>query len=328
MGLTGLVAARLLGLRTTGIYHTDFVQYVRHLTQDDDLADVTWQYLRWFYDQCSTILAPTEFYRRQLLDAGLEPAKLGVMARGVDTRLFHPSKAAAGFFDRFGAANGFRFLYVGRISKEKNVEALVEAFDELVRRGVRSTGFSRNGAGQPPEGGTTNAGTCAASLVFVGDGPLRQQLAARCKGKPIAFTGMLEGEELARAYASGDCLVFPSTTDTFGNVVLEAQASGLPVIVSDRGGPAEIVRRHQSGVVVDLTHPHALADAMEQMMRDEDLRNGLRQRGLRNAAESCWENVLEDFWSRDENETAEADLETSRALDARNAPGVIAMEVA
>ncbi len=101
MGLTGLVAARLLGLRTTGIYHTDFVQYVRHLTQDDDMADLTWQYLRWFYDQCDTVLAPTEFYRRQLLDAGLEPSKLGVMARGVDTQMFHPSKAMPGFFDRY-----------------------------------------------------------------------------------------------------------------------------------------------------------------------------------------------------------------------------------
>lgn len=304
MGLTGLAAARLLGLRTTGVYHTDFVQYVRQLTQDDDLADLTWQYLRWFYDQCHTILAPTEFYRRQLLDAGLESSKLGVMARGVDTERFHPSKAAPGFFDRYGATSTFRFLYVGRISKEKNVEALVDAFGELLRRG------------------------CKASLVFVGDGPWRQPLAARCQEQPVFFTGMLDGEELAGAYASGDCLVFPSTTDTFGNVVLEAQASGLPVIVSDQGGPAEIVRRHQSGIVVDLARPHALADAMQRVMLDADLRKDLRERGLRNAAESKWENVLEEFWSRDENDTAEAELETYRALDARNAPGVIAMEVA
>ena len=228
MGLTGLAAARLLGLRTTGIYHTDFVQYVRHLTQDDDLADLTWQYMRWFYEQCTTILVPTETYRRQLIDNGFEPSKLGVMARGVDTQLFHPSKAAPTFFDRYGQANRFRFLYVGRISKEKNVDALIDAFDEVLRRGYQ------------------------ASLVFVGDGPQRQPLAARCQDRPIAFTGMLEGEELARAYASGDCMVFPSTTDTFGNVVLEAQASGLPVIVTDQGGPAEIVRRHDSGIVVDL----------------------------------------------------------------------------
>ena len=304
MGLTGLAAARLLGLRTTGIYHTDFVQYVRHLTQDDDLADLTWQYMRWFYEQCTTILVPTETYRRQLIDNGFEPSKLGVMARGVDTQLFHPSKAVATFFDRYVPPNHFRYLYVGRISKEKNVDALIDAFDEVLRRGYE------------------------ASLVFVGDGPHRQPLAARCQERPIAFTGMLEGEELARAYASGDCMVFPSTTDTFGNVVLEAQASGLPVIVTDQGGPAEIVRRHDSGIVVDLGQPQALADAMEKILLDADLRRELRSRGLRNAAESKWENVLEEFWSRDEGDSGETDVETNRSLDACNSPGVIAMEVA
>ena len=304
MGLTGLAAARLLGLRTTGIYHTDFVQYVRHLTQDDDLADLTWQYLRWFYEQCSTVLAPTEYYRRQLLESGIEPSKLGVMARGVDTQHFNPSKAAPAFFDRYGVPNQFRFLYVGRISKEKNVDGLVDAFEELLGRGY------------------------VASLVFVGDGPQRRHLAERCKGCPVAFTGMLEGEDLAVVYASADCMVFPSTTDTFGNVVLEAQASGLPVIVSDQGGPAEIVRRYQSGIAVDLARPHALANAMERVMLDVDLRDDLRRRGLRNAAESKWENVLEEFWSRDENDSAEQDSEINRTLDIRNAPGVIAMEVA
>ena len=128
-----------MGLRTTGIYHTDFVQYVRHLTQDDDLADMTWQYMRWFYDQCTTVLVPTETYRRQLIHNGLDPSKLEVMAQGVDAQLFHPSRATATFFDRYGQGDRFRFLYVGRVSKEKNVDALVDAFDEILRRGYRAT---------------------------------------------------------------------------------------------------------------------------------------------------------------------------------------------
>ena len=304
MGLTGLAAARLLGLRTTGIYHTDFVQYVRHLTQDDELADLTWQYMRWFYEQCTTILVPTETYRRQLVDNGFEPSKLGVMARGVDARLFHPSKASPALFERFGQANHFHFLYVGRISKEKNIDTLVDAFEEVVRHGRQ------------------------ASLLFVGDGPHRAALEARCRNRPIAFAGILEGEELARAYASGDCMVFPSTTDTFGNVVLEAQASGLPVIVSNVGGPAEIVGRHDSGMVVDLSQPQALAGTMEKIMLDADLRRELRSRGLRNAAESKWENVLEEFWSRDESDSEKTDSESCWPCDTRTLPGVIAMEVA
>ena len=135
MGLTGLAAARLLGLRTTGIYHTDFAQYVRHLTRDDDLADLTWKYMLWFYEQTSTILVPTEFYRKQLIHHGFDPTKLGVMARGVDAQLFHPAKRDPAFFDRHGLGGAFRFLYVGRLSREKNLDGLLDAFDELLRRG-------------------------------------------------------------------------------------------------------------------------------------------------------------------------------------------------
>ena len=161
----------------------------------------------------------------------------------------------------------------------------------------------------------------------MGDGPRRPVLATRCQDQPVAFTGMLETDELACTYASGDCMVFPSTTDTFGNVVLEAQASGLPVIVSNQGGPAEIVRKYDSGIVVDVSQPQALADAMEKIILDGDLRGALRDRGLRNAAESKWENVLEEFWSRDESsEGADTEMETPRSLAARNTPGVIAME--
>ena len=98
MGLTALAAARLLGLRTTGIYHTDFPQYVRHLTQDDELADMTWKYMLWFYEQTDRIFVPTENYRKHLIHNGFEPAKLRVMARGVDTHLFHPDKRDPAFY--------------------------------------------------------------------------------------------------------------------------------------------------------------------------------------------------------------------------------------
>ena len=103
--------------------------------------------MQWFYEQCDSILVPTDYYRKQLIHHGFDPTKLGVMARGVDTQMFHPAKADAAFFGRYTAAGGFRFLYVGRISREKNVDALVDAFEEVLRRGRQ------------------------ASLVFVGEGP-------------------------------------------------------------------------------------------------------------------------------------------------------------
>jgi glycosyltransferase involved in cell wall biosynthesis len=304
MGLTALAAARLLGLRTTGIYHTDFAQYVRHLTRDDDLADLTWKYMLWFYEQTSTILVPTEFYRKQLIHHGFDPTKLGVMARGVDTQLFDPGKRDPALFDRQGLGDTFRFLYVGRMSREKNLDNLLDAFEELLRRGHK------------------------VSLVLVGEGPYRGPLESRCQGRPAMFTGLLEGEELARTYASADAMVFPSTTDTFGNVVLEAQASGVPAIVTDRGGPADIVRRYDSGLIVDHTQPMALADAMERVFLSAELRADLRARGLRNAAESKWENVLEGFWTREAQDLQKADLSSYRSADPQAAAGMIELDVA
>jgi len=300
MGLTALAAARLLGLRTTGIYHTDFVQYGRYLTQDDDLADLTWKYMLWFYEQTDAILVPTQYYRTELMDHGFDPAKIEIMSRGIDGKLFHPQKRHPDFFRPYGVNGEFKFLYVGRLSREKNLDGLIEAFDGFLAKGHRAT------------------------LTIVGDGPHRDELQTRCQGRPVFFTGLLEGETLAAAYASADAMVFPSCTDTFGNVVLEAQASGLPIIVTDRGGPAEIVGRHASGIIVDHSQPQAMTEAMERLFLSPELRGDLQARGLRNAAESNWETVLEGFWTRG----AQASASTYRSADARHAPGVIAMDLA
>jgi glycosyltransferase involved in cell wall biosynthesis len=258
----------------------------------------------WFYDQADTILVPTECYRQHLIHNGFEAAKLHVMTRGVDCQCFQSAKRNPAFFDRYGLDGSLKFLYVGRVSREKDVDRLVDAFDRLRERGH------------------------ASSLVIVGDGPYREELQARCQGRPIAFTGVLEGDDLAAAYASADVMVFPSTTDTFGNVVLEAQASGLPVIVSDLGGPAEIVRCHDSGVIVDHDESDALVDAMERLYLSPELRAALRARGLRNVAESTWENVLESLWSMDRGDPESVEASSFRSPGPSIPPGVIALEVA
>jgi glycosyltransferase involved in cell wall biosynthesis len=121
--------------------------------------------------------------------------------------------------------------------------------------------------------------------------------------------------------ASADASVFPSTTETFGNAVLETQASGLPAIVSDHGAPAEIVRPHQSGIVVDVGQPLALNKAMDQLLGDPQLRADLRDRALRNAAKRDWGQILETFWGCEE-----ADDRPARVADFGNAVGESASE--
>jgi glycosyltransferase involved in cell wall biosynthesis len=143
--------------------------------------------------------------------------------------------------------NKINFLYVGRISREKNLELLANAFIALADAGHLS------------------------HLILVGDGPYRKELEEKLKGYPVLFTGFQAGEELSRSYASADVFVFPSTTDTFGNVVLEAQASGLPVIVSDQGGPQELLRDGQTGLIVEGNNAAALADAMRQFIMQRSL---------------------------------------------------------
>jgi glycosyltransferase involved in cell wall biosynthesis len=112
----------------------------------------------------------------------------------------------------------------------------------------------------------------------------------------ILFTGFLSGEELARAFASADTFVFPSTTDTFGNVVLEAQASGLPSIVSNQGGPAEAVEHGVSGLIFDAADPDAMLAAMECMWRDQSLRQLASRAALASAAGASWRQVLDQLW--------------------------------
>ncbi len=302
LGLTALAAAHLLRLRTTGIYHTDFPMFVRYMTQDDALEELTWRYMLWFYEQMQTILVPSEYYRNQLIQRGFDPTKLEVMVRGVDIEHFNPSRRDPAFWSRYGLGDALKFIYVGRVSKEKNLHEMVEAFKQIESQG------------------------CRAELVIVGDGPYKDELQRRNGSANIAFTGVLKGEALATAYASADVFIFPSTSDTFGNAVLEAQACGLPAIVTNRGGPADIVRPHDSGLVVDLGEPGALAGAMKHMAENTDLRREMRRRAITNATQRTWDQVFLDFWNRTPPGERRVDSAQRPLLHTNHLPGQLAVE--
>ena len=274
VGVVGLLAAKLLGLRAVGIYHTDFPAYVRKYTENEGLVNLTWTYLSWFYEQMDLIYAPSQAYCDQLEDAGFLPERLAILKRGVETSRFSPAKRSESFYRRFSgsktASRTTRLLYVGRVSEEKNLGLLLDEFESV-----------------PDDLG--------AELYIVGDGPDRDALQERA-GRGVFFTGFLDGEALAVAYASADVFVFPSETDTFGNVVLEAQASGLPAVVSTKGGPPELVEPDGTGVVVDCSEPGALRVVLERLCRDEPTRRRMGLRAREHAAQYTWESVLESLW--------------------------------
>jgi glycosyltransferase involved in cell wall biosynthesis/predicted metal-dependent phosphoesterase TrpH len=245
LGLAGLALARIMKIPVSGAYHTAIPQYAHILTGDNTIEELVWRYTTWFYDQMDLILVPSESTGRELTERGIEPGKIRLFPRGVDTVKFHPSRRDVGFLkERFNASDGLKILYVGRISKEKNLHLLAEAFKRLAQ--------SRGDV----------------ELILVGDGPFQDDLKALLAGTPSIFTGYREGEELTTIYASCDIFAFPSATDTFGNVVLEAQASGLPVIVTDSGGPQENLLPDKTGRIVRAGDSEALVEALEFLLSD------------------------------------------------------------
>jgi len=248
VGALGLLAAKILGLETSSTYHTNFPEYVEEYTRDVSLEALAWKYMILFYHSVDEVVVPSKFIARLLHRRGLRNRKLLVLDRWVDLARFHPRYRTPGFWKRFGLADedrSVKFVYVGRLGAEKNLELLADAFRQLcVER-------------------------ADAHLLIVGGGPFRERLEALLGGLPVTFTGYLTGEDLSRALASADAKLFPSTTDTWGNAPLEAQASGIPVVVSDRGGPQELMEHELTGFRVAGGDPKALLEAMRRLMDRE-----------------------------------------------------------
>ncbi|TWJ16887.1 glycosyltransferase [Geobacter argillaceus] len=247
VGLLGLLIGRMMDIPVAGTYHTDIPQYVRSLTDDEFLEQAAWSYMIWFYNQMEEVMVPSSGTREQLLSHGLPADKMQPLPRWVDTDLFTPARKTPRYWEGRGVNGATKLLYVGRVSREKSLELLAESFRELVNN---------------------NADL---SLIIIGDGPYREEMETLLAGLPVHFTGFMQGEELQRAYASADLFVFPSATDTFGNVVLEAQASGLPVIVSDAGGPRELMVDGETGVVFQAGDRESLVRSIAGVAADRGL---------------------------------------------------------
>ncbi|MFL6583377.1 MAG: glycosyltransferase [Chthoniobacterales bacterium] len=276
VGLTGLLAAKMLNLRTSGIYHTDFPEYIRILTDDSFLESLAWRYMRWFYGQADTVFVNSEQYRQSWIARGFAPEKLNILPRGLDTDLFHPGRRDKKFWRQFGrngaaaSKDTLRLLYVGRVSREKDLDVLASAYRQLRESGRR------------------------VELAVVGHGPYSEALAEKLPD--AIFTGYLSGEQLANAYASADIFAFPSTTDTFGNVVLEAQASGLPALVSDIGGPKELVINGYNGFITKARDVGALVTAITNLMDDSQLRTQMGENARHSVVERNWPDAFRKFW--------------------------------
>jgi len=272
VGLVALLAAKALGIRTVGIYHTDFPQYVSILTDDSVMETLTWNFMHWFYSQLDVVFVNSEDYRKCWVDRGIPDERLKILPRGLDIELFHPSRRSEEFWTSRGVKPGeAKLLFVGRVSKEKNLDLIVSSYRKLRERGV------------------------AARAIFVGDGPYLKEM-KRLLPDGI-FTGYMSGEELATAYASADIFVFPSTTDTFGNVVIEAHASGIPAIVSDVGGPRDLVTEGVDGFITHAGDVAQFTDAVEKLAKDPQMCASFGKAARKKVESRDWTAAFQKFWA-------------------------------
>jgi glycosyltransferase involved in cell wall biosynthesis len=272
IGLAALAIAKILDLPLSGTYHTAIPQYSRVLTGDDAIQELTWKYVLWYYDQLDVIYAPSQATSEELIAKGIRADKIRVYPRGIDVERFTPHKRNGILRQRYDISGGTTFIYVGRVSREKNLHLLAEAFRELIQDGHD------------------------AHLVIVGEGPYYEEMQRRMQDLPCYFTGYITGSDLAEMYASADLFVFPSTTDTFGNVVLEAQASGLPVIVTDQGGPHENIIPSKTGLVVEAISKDSLLSAMRKMLQDPHNRTAMGSAARKYMETRSFESAFLQTW--------------------------------
>ncbi len=267
LGWSALTAAAKLKLPISTGFHTNFHSYSQHYGVGFLKKPIA-AYLRKFHNRAQATLVPTEDLRRELAVQGFE--NLRVVSRGVDTRLFSPARRSPQLRRDWGAADGEPVaLYVGRIAPEKNLKLVVDAFSGMRTRVPRT------------------------HLVMVGDGPERAALAA-CN-PDIVFTGMRTGEDLAAHYASADVFLFPSLTETFGNVTLEAMASGLAVVAYDYAAAQQYLAHERSGLLVPFDDSEAFVRLAAALIADPGRAASLRVHARASAERIDWDNVFDDF---------------------------------
>ncbi|MGE0371125.1 MAG: glycosyltransferase family 4 protein [Gammaproteobacteria bacterium] len=267
LGASAVRAARRHGIPVVSGFHTNFHTYCRHYRLAW-MEPAVFAYLRRFHNRTGATLVPTDALRADLAARGLRNVQ--VLGRGIDTDLFTPARRDAGLRAAWGVADDApAVIYVGRLAAEKNLQLAVGAFRAL--QGVR------------PE----------ARFVLVGDGPLSARL--RAEHPDFIFCGMRTGADLAAHYASGDMFLFPSLTETFGNVVLEALASGLAVVAYDYAAASQHIRPYENGLTAPCGNEAVFLQLALTLLTDAALSRKLRVNARRHALTQSWPQIGTQF---------------------------------
>ncbi|MEK9711585.1 MAG: glycosyltransferase family 1 protein [Thalassolituus sp.] len=269
-GPLGWIARKVADKLDIGVvsgFHTNFHQYGKHYRLGL-LENLGYRYLRWFHNNTAATLVPTQQQANELLSHGFERVK--VMARGVDSQHFSPAHRDTNLRKSWGVSDDTPvLLYVGRIAAEKNLQLVVRTYEELRTQDQNIR------------------------LVLVGDGPELESI--RQRHPDVISAGIQRGEALARYYASGDIFLFPSLTDTFGNVVTEALASGLGVVSFDYAAAHEHTRHEESAMLAPFGDEQAFIRAAMSLSERPNLLKKLRSAAREKATTISWTSIVDEF---------------------------------
>lgn len=268
MGVTGLYYGKKYNIPTISNYSTNFSQYTNYYNLDI-LKQPIWDYMRWFHNQNNLTLCPSIEAQRLLTKNRI--MRTEIFSRGIDSHRFNPVYRNQNLRKELGIENKSVFLYVGRVSIEKDLDVLSDSYKAIKEK------FTDNTA-----------------LIITGDGPYIE----KCKElfpKDTIYTGFKKGHELAEIYASSDIFVCPSSTETFGNVILEAMASGLAVIGADAGGVKQIIEHKVNGLKFKAKDSNELFYCMSELLENKNLKTQIIVNGLKFTKSRSWNKIIDDL---------------------------------
>lgn len=267
IGLLGLRHGIKHQIPMVASYHTNFDDYLSYYNLEF-LNKWIWNYMRWFHRPFEKVFVPSQSTKEKLLNQGIHD-QIEIWSRGIDHHLFTPEKRNQSIRQKYRIKEKHIILYVGRLAPEKDIQIAIDAFK-----------------------GLPSAIQSDSHLVIAGDGPLYKPLTAE-KHPKITFTGFIEGEMLAELYASADLFLFPSATETFGNVVLEAQSSGLPVIGANAGGVKELIQNGKTGFLCEPQQVNEFTDAIFRILSQPEKLEYMRKQAREFALSQSWDAVFD-----------------------------------
>lgn len=266
MGLCGIYLAKKLSIPLVGSYHTDFNYYLKFYNLQF-LSKILWKYMKWFHKPFKKLFVPSQETYTQLHRRGF--TNLEIWPHGVDCQHFHPYYDKQSIREQRGITKKYLLTFVGRLAPEKDVKTLLDVAKAL-----------------PAEVNEQ------VQWLVVGDGPLREELEANSPAY-MTFTGYLTGIELAEIYSASDLFVFPSPTETFGNVVIEALASGTPAITANSGGVKNIIQPGVTGYLCETGNAAEFVDAILQLLENDSLLIQLGREGRDYALTQNWDTIFD-----------------------------------